>query len=50
MELIPTPDTLGALCTERFPSLSEMIDEYLEPDDVMLDNEHIWPVPPELEF
>jgi hypothetical protein len=50
MDLIPPPEALSMLSGELFPSLTSLYAEYIEPPDVCLDNEYIWPVPPELEF
>jgi hypothetical protein len=50
MDLIPLPETLAMLAGEKFTPLEMLYDEYLEPQDVCLDNEYIWPEPPELEF
>ena len=47
---IPSQEVLLMLTSEDFTSLDQLYSEYMEPQDVCLDNEYIWPVPPELEF
>ena len=50
MDLIPQQEQLLMLTSDSFTSLEQLYNEYIEPQDVCLDNEYIWPVPPEMEF
>lgn len=49
-DLIPSPELLAALCSDRFPALEDFLVMYQGPITVVQDNELIWPTPPELEF
>lgn len=49
-DLIPSPELLAALCSDKFPALEDFWDMYQGPINVVQDNELIWPTPPELEF
>lgn len=50
LQLIPPQETLLMLVSSKFTPLQKLYDEYIEPQDVCLDNEYIWPVPAEIEF
>lgn len=49
-ELIPSTELLVFLAGSRFTSIEEYISMYNEPMDIVLDNELVWPCPPELSF
>ena len=49
-KLLPKQETLSLLLKKDFPSLYDFIEIYLTPIDIVLENEIIWPCPPELTF
>jgi hypothetical protein len=49
-KLLPKQETLSLMLKKDFPSLNDFIDIFVAPIDIVLDNEIIWPCPPELTF
>lgn len=49
-KLLPKQETLSLLLKKEFPSVSDFCEIYIMPIDIVLDNEIIWPCPPELNF
>lgn len=50
MDLVPLPEVLSVLSSPNFTSLDDFIDMYSKPPEITLDNEPVWPPPPEVEF